>query len=257
MDTTRRRDSILDVVAREGYVRLRDLSEKFGVATITIHRDLDALAAAGRVERVHGGARSVGGTAREVRTDYTARLGQAVAEKQVIAQRALQEIADGSTLFLDSSTSAFALAKLLQDEPGRGLTVVTNSPAIGSEIHAPQVHIIMLPGELNQPLRAITGRWTVEFINEVSFSLAIVSAAGISPSSGLLTTQRELAEVTKAALARSERQIALIDSSKFGVSALVRTAPVGQLDLIITDRGLAGDVETEYRAAGANLVLAP
>lgn len=256
MDTTRRRDGIRKTVDREGYASLGDLSDQFGVAPVTIHRDLDFLTAAGMIERVHGGARSVWGDLHEIRTDYAIRRGQALAEKNAIARRALEEISDGSTLFLDSSTTALALAKLLENEPGRGLTVVTNSPAIGFQLVAPQIHLIQLPGEVNQPLRALTGRWTVEFINEVSFTTAFVSAAGISLETGLLTTQRELAEVTKAAFARADRRIALVDSSKFGVSALVTMAPTAQLDMVITDNGLPPETADRYHAAEVNLIKA-
>lgn len=254
MNTSLRRNGILKTVDREGYVSISDLIEKFDVSPVTIHRDLGYLSSTGMISRVRGGARSVSGNLHDVPTDYAIRRGQAQAEKLAIARRALDEIADRSTLFLDSSTTVLALAKLLENEPKRGLTIVTNSPAIGFQLVAPQVHIVQLPGELNQELRSLTGRWTVEFINEVSFSTAFVSAAGISLDTGLLTTQRELAEVTKAAFARASRRIALIDSSKFGVSAFVTMAPTEQLDMVITDSGLPAETVTKYLEKGINLV---
>jgi DeoR family fructose operon transcriptional repressor len=243
-------------VERDGYVRLQDLSEEYGVAPVTIHRDLGFLEAAGALERVHGGARSISGDHHIIQTDYANRRTHAIAEKNAIALRALEEIPDGSTLFLDSSTTVLALAKHLEKEPGRGLTVVTNSPAIAFQLMAPLIHVILLPGEVNQSLRAVTGRWTVEFIEDLSFSVAFVSGAGITPEKGIMTTQRELGEVTKAVFARAERRIALIDSSKFGVSALVAMAPKDQIDLVITDDGLEAGMLDAYRAGGIDVVRA-
>jgi DeoR/GlpR family transcriptional regulator of sugar metabolism len=253
VDIARRRDQIKEAVAREGYVRLSSLSEQFGVAPVTIHRDLDYLESEGIVERVRGGARTPG-EQHVVRSEYSIRRRQALDQKNEIAERALAEIPDGATIFLDASTTVMALARRLEREPGRGITVVTNSPAIAHEILAPFVHVIVLPGELNQSLRAITGRWAAEFLDQLSFNAAFVSAAAISVEQGLMTTQRELAEMTRAAFARASRRIALVDSTKFSASALMTMAPLDQVDLLITDTGLPSETLDEYRAAGIDIV---
>lgn len=254
MDASRRRDSILEALGRDGYVRLSSLSEQLNVAPVTIHRDLDFLESEGALERIRGGARSV--SQRTIRTDYETRQAQMVPEKASIAQRALREVPDGSSIFLDSSTTVLELGKTLAREPGRGLTIVTNSPALAFQLEAPHIHVVVLPGELNQSLRAITGRWTAEFLDQISISVAFVSAAGFTAEKGLMTTQRELAEVTKAAFSRANRKVALVDSSKFGVSALVSMAAPDELDLVITDDKLPADVLTSYRAAGLHLTQA-
>lgn len=256
MDASRRRDSILEALQRDGYVRLSSLSEQLQVAPVTIHRDLDFLESEGALKRIRGGARSIGGGHRTIRTDYETREAQMQPEKASIALRAMEEIPDGSTIFLDSSTTVLELGKNLAREPGRGLTIVTNSPAVAFQIMAPHIHIVVLPGELNQSLRAITGRWTAEFLEQVSISVAFVSAAGFTQEKGLMTTQRELAEVTRAAFARADHRVALVDSSKFGVSALVTMAAPAQVDLVITDEKLPRDVLQRYRAAGIDLIQA-
>ena len=250
-----RRDNIRAAVEREGYVSLSSLSEEFGVAPVTIHRDLDRLEEEGVLERIHGGARSIRGY-ESIRTDFGTREAQMRAEKDAIARRALAEIPDGATVFLDASSTALALAPYLEREPARGLTVVTNSPTLASRLVAPLIHLIVLPGEVNQSLRAITGRWTVEFIEDLSFNVAIVSAAGLTVEGGLMTTQRELAEVVKASFARSRRRIALIDSSKFGLPALMSMAPKEQIDLVISDTGLPQREIAAFHAAGYGLVTA-
>lgn len=54
--THERRELIALHVKDEGIARVRDLTGRFGVSGMTIRRDIDALAAANRVRRVHGGA---------------------------------------------------------------------------------------------------------------------------------------------------------------------------------------------------------
>src|SRR4051812_33518721 len=114
METSRRRAEIREMIDREGYVRLSELSQVFGVAPVTIHRDLDYLATNTDVERVRGGARSSVVGRHEIQSDYRLRRAQAPREKMAIAERAMREVADGSTIFLDSSTSCLALAKRLE-----------------------------------------------------------------------------------------------------------------------------------------------
>ncbi len=48
--------AILETLRREGSVRTSDLSRRFQVSEMTVHRDLEELAARGLVERVRGGA---------------------------------------------------------------------------------------------------------------------------------------------------------------------------------------------------------
>jgi DeoR family fructose operon transcriptional repressor len=176
------------------------------------------------------------------------------AEKTAIARRAMAEIPDGATIFLDSSTTTLAMLPFLEREPARGLTLVTSSPSIAAQLVAPHIHTIVVPGELNQSLRALTGRWTIEFLERLSFGVAFVSSAGITAEGGLSTTQRELAEVTRAAFAQAGRRIALVDSTKFGVSALLTID--SPIDLVITDNHLAGHTISEFGAAGVRIVQA-
>ena len=51
-----REDDIVSWVEADGRVALADLAERYGVSEMTIRRDLDSLTAAGRLQRVRGGA---------------------------------------------------------------------------------------------------------------------------------------------------------------------------------------------------------
>lgn len=54
-----RLQTILDLVQREGSVRTADLTRRFQVSEMTVHRDLEELAARGLIRRVRGGAVAV------------------------------------------------------------------------------------------------------------------------------------------------------------------------------------------------------
>lgn len=250
-----RRAGILDRIQRRGAASVAALAREFSVAPITVHRDLEALAQRGLVERVHGGARPAEGLA-QIETDWAKRLRLAEEAKEAIATRAREWIDDGSTIFVDSSTTCLALARQLERNAPRSLTLVTNSPAIALELHAESIHVIVTPGEVDQTLRAIGGRWTAEFVAGLNLATSFVSAAGITLEHGLTTTRRTLADTLNAARAVSERTIGLIDSSKFGRSSLLTIARAEDLDALVVDDGLPQETLDMYRAAGVHVVLA-
>ena len=61
------------------------------------------------------------------------------------------------------------------DDPPNELTLVTSSPAIAYEMQAEPVHVVVAPGELDQHMRMLAGRWTVEFLSQLNFDVAFVS----------------------------------------------------------------------------------
>jgi len=252
---TLRRSSILERIRRDGAAAVGELARDLDVSAATVHRDLRALAAEGRVERVHGGAR-LPETERPTRTAWASRRSRNAAAKAQIAQRALEWIDEGSTVFIDASTTCAALALSLAASPVRSLTLVTNSPAIAAEFAHDGVHLIVAPGEVDQNLRMIGGRWTVEFLSELNFSTSFVSAIGITPDAGLSTAQRNIADVLRAVRRASNRTVALLDSSKFGVQSLLPVVGVGELDAVIMDGDVSEAHRAELREAGAQLVIA-
>lgn len=56
MIANHRQQFILDALASQGSVRIDDLAGALNVSAMTVHRDLDQLASAGRLRKVRGGA---------------------------------------------------------------------------------------------------------------------------------------------------------------------------------------------------------
>jgi DeoR/GlpR family transcriptional regulator of sugar metabolism len=253
-----RRAQILQRIQREGGVSVAELARDHAVSAVTVHRDLEELAREGLVERVHGGARALSVTPSPpmIPTAWTQRADQAGAAKAAIAAHAARYVDHGSTIFLDASSSALALARRLVEDPPNELTLVTNSPAIAYELQADAIHVVVAPGELDQHMRMLAGRWTVEFLAGLNFAVAFVSAAGLTLDQGLTTARRPLADVINAARASAERSVGLIDATKFGRASLLSIARAQELDAIVSDAELPADVAREYRAAGVRLEIA-
>ncbi|MDA0180155.1 DeoR/GlpR family DNA-binding transcription regulator [Solirubrobacter phytolaccae] len=255
-----RRAQILERIQRDGGVSVADLARELTVSSITVHRDLEQLSRDGLVERVHGGARALpaAGPATAIPpTGWEQRAAVARGAKAVIAAHAAREVQSGSTIFLDSSSSCLALARqLVVSEAASNLTLVTNSPAIAYELADERMLVIVTPGELDQHMRLLAGRWTTDFLAGLNFELAFVSCAGVTLDAGLTTSRRALADVINVASANAARTVGLIDSNKFGRASLLTIARAEDLDAIVTDEGLDEATEHTYRAAGVALEIA-
>jgi len=251
-----RRLQILAKVRRSGGASVSELAREYSVSPVTVHRDLEVLAHEGLVTRIHGGAKALDAEVATVETDFMKRVRQNPAGKYVIATRALKQIEDGSTIFIDHSTTCQALARQIERHPPKALTIVTNSPTIVFELHESTIHLVVTPGEVDQIMRIISGGWTEEFLGHLHFQAAFVSAAGLSLERGLTTQRQSLAATLRAARAVSERTVALVDSTKVGRNSLLTIFRADEPDEIITDDNIAAEDVAKYRAAGVNLVVA-
>jgi DeoR/GlpR family transcriptional regulator of sugar metabolism len=250
-----RREQILERIRRDGGVTVAELASDHGVSTITVHRDLAELAADGLIERVHGGARALDGDddPGRIETAWDKRVRQAGEAKAAMASHAVRLVEDGSTIFLDSSSTCLALARRLASEPPGTISLVTNSPAIAFELTAEPIHVIVAPGEVDQQLRLIGGRWAAEFLTQLNLDIAFISAAGLTLEEGLTTSRRPLADVVNTARSVARRTVALVDSTKFGRASLVTMARPEELDLVIVDQGLPAEALATYRRAGVRI----
>jgi DeoR family fructose operon transcriptional repressor len=253
-----RRAQILEQIQARGGATVAELARDHAVSAMTAHRDLEQLAREGLVERVRGGARALVPEAAQHThpTAWDHRVGVASAAKHAIAEEAATLIVPGSTVFLDASSSALALARRLTEDPPYELTLVTNSPIIAAEVRAEQLHVVVCPGELDQHTRTVAGRWTVEFLRTLRFDTAFVSAAGITLEAGLTTSRGSLADVFNAARDASARTVALVDATKFGRASLVSIVAARDLDLVITDDGLDPAVAAAFGQNQVRLRLA-
>ena len=257
MNSEHRRGRILERVERDGFASVVDLAEELSVSPVTVHRDLEALAKNKVIRRVRGGARSFNLRPHEIRTEYVFREAQNRDLKWELGMFAVKFIPDRSVIFLDGSTTCASLFNAINKVTPRQLTIVTNSLAISMTPHDPSIGIVLTPGDVDQSLRATVGSWALEFLNGINIDLAFISGAALSPGSGLMTTQKSIADMGRAAIARADRTVAMVDSSKFDSQALLSFARADEIDLLLSDSYLLDERAVEYRNAGWNLERAP
>ncbi|WFF40614.1 DeoR/GlpR transcriptional regulator [Salinicola endophyticus] len=234
-DATTRRQALLDYVVQAGAAQVDELATHFGVSRMTVHRDLDALAAQGMVNKQHGGVTTRASSVFE--SNFALRAQLAAGEKSALARAALEEIAAGEALILDDSTTCAALASLL---PGRTpLTVITNGlESIERLKTASDIRLITLGGDYQPRFNATFGLLCEQTLASLRANVAVLSASAILGTTAYVQDPA-VTQIKRAQMAAAERRILLVHSAKFGHSALHRLADLSEFDLVLVDSGLA------------------
>src|SRR5260221_13887561 len=91
---------ILDLIRERTIATLRQLIERTGASAATIRRDLQKLAEAGRVRRVHGGVEAIvpGTRPRLAAYAFDVANGLNVERKQAVARAAVDLCVDGESI---------------------------------------------------------------------------------------------------------------------------------------------------------------
>jgi DeoR family transcriptional regulator, fructose operon transcriptional repressor len=230
------------------------ISERLGVTTETVRRDLDVLERRGVLRRVRGGAELMPTTPFEIA--LTARHAEQFEDKVAIARRVTAELPEDGVVVLDSGSLTFVCAQVMPTD--RALVVVTNNlPAARLLAHHDNLRVMTLPGTIRGLTTAAVDPWTSRRLKTLSADLAIVGVNGLTSSQGLTTTNPEEAAAKRAMLQTARRRVVPVISGKLGRNSFCSFAAVSEVDLIITDEHAQPDLVRELAAAGPEVVVAP
>jgi DeoR/GlpR family transcriptional regulator of sugar metabolism len=229
-----RQAEILRLLAMQGRVRVSDLAGRFRVSTVTIRKDLDALAEAGRLVRAHGGA-VVPASGKEPAFDIRDR--QRREEKSVIGAQAAALVADGESIILDASTTALHVARhLLAREDWHALTVLTNGIRIAEELASrPAITVLLMGGRVRWESFSVVGQLGDALFERVNVQKAFLGAVGFTLEEGLTEAQEEQAQIKRAMVAAAREVYAIVDHSKWGRVASATFCGAAGLMGVITD----------------------
>ncbi len=249
-----RQHQIGRLVVELGRVRVGDLVQRFGVSGVTIRKDLDVLERQGRVVRTHGGAVSPAGAGMERAFDVRERLQRA--EKEAIGRAAASQVADGESIALDASTTAYAMARQLRARGGwLHLTVVTNGLRIALELAGVAGVTVVMPGGFIRPeALSLVGPLGEGLLQRINVQRAFLGATGFSVEAGLCDGTEEEAQIKRLLVAAATETVGLVDRTKWSRRSLATFCPTASLAAVITDAPVAGGMAEALLAAGVRLV---
>jgi DeoR family glycerol-3-phosphate regulon repressor len=250
-----RHSAIIAEVQRERIVRVADLAQMLGVSLMTVRRDIDALDAAGTLEKIHGGAKLPGGAGTH-EPGFDLKVTQCLEEKAAIAREAAAQVREGMAVGLSAGTTTWALARLLSAGPR--ITVVTNSMRIADVFHqgSSQSSVILTGGE-RTPSDALVGPLATSALRQLHLDVLFLGVHGVDPDAGFTTPNVLEAETDRAFVAAARRVVVLADHTKWGTFGISTIAALEEADELISDDGLPGDARRILSERVGRLRLAP
>jgi DeoR/GlpR family transcriptional regulator of sugar metabolism len=250
-----RRSEIVAFVKSRGGARIDELADRFGVSTMTIHRDLDHLEAQGMLRKVRSGAEAPPSEAFERNVDLRRALN--LTEKHAVARAgyewAAQRVDMQAVAIDDSTTALHVLPSLRAHLP---LTVVTNFlPAINELSTDPGVRLNAIGGDYVPDFSSFVGPQSVRTLRDMHYDVLFMSVPAVSrgicfhPSSAA-------ADLKRAFIESAELRVLLIDHTKLTRRAIHRICDLEQFDVVVVDDGLEPEAVQRLEEGGANVVVA-
>lgn len=249
-----RRSAIVGMLDRGGSVQVAQLAEAFGVSRVTIRSDLEALEQAGKLRRTHGGAVSL--QSRVTVSVQERRVNVNVEAKRAIARGAAMLVDDGDSIMVDSGTTSLELVRALAHK--RDLTIVTCDLTVADFVDSslPGAEVVMLGGHLRKGHRYTSGPLAVAALGLLHPDKAFVCPTAYAPGHGLLTNNREMAELKTAILGCASLTYVLMDASKVGARGLMVFGQVTSADAVVMDKDPQGLVAADVEGTSTRMVLA-
>jgi len=178
-----RKDIILASILESGSADINTVARSMGVSSVTVRRDLDELEKEGKIERIHGGARVLESSF-ITEPSFSARICQNEELKQIIARKALGLIKENMTIILDSGTTTYALARMIDNS--KKICVITNSLNIAIELLTrPNIRVISVGGEVRKNTISCADNLAERFLSTLRADIAFLGTSAVGENGDL------------------------------------------------------------------------
>ncbi len=247
-----RKQAIMDLLVSDGAVDLDDLTRRFAVSKMTIHRDLDDLETAGVMRKIRGGGTIEAGT--QFESDFRFRAQQDREAKALMASAALALVEPGMSVMINDGSMAATLgARLIEKRP---LSVITNNAAIIDALKGEAgITLIATGGTYSSKFNGFFGMVTEAALGGLRADIGFISAPAVAGTQ-VFHMDEPVVRAKRAMMAASAKCCLLVHHARFGRTALHRLADLAEFDHVITDRAPEPGLTQEMAQAGLPLTVA-
>lgn len=237
MLTEQRYERILRLLEENRSITVTEVKDLLQTSESTVRRDITALAKAGKLTKVFGGAVAINYhtfTPKEATVAQKKDINRE--EKQRIARHAASLIEPGDFVYLDAGTTTAYMLDYLVDT---SVTFVTNGVDHAQRLVKKGMKVILLGGELKASTEAVIGSQAVQLLMNYHFTKGFFGTNGITRKTGFTTPDINEAAVKSMAMEQCRSCYVVADSSKFDVVSSVSFAGFYGA-VILTDRIVKG-----------------
>ena len=248
-----RQQKIQTIISENGEAKLPELEALFpDVSTMTLRRDLEKLETLGEIVRTRSGAKSIAYLTRLSEAQFSERENENIAEKSFIAQAAYRFVRQESSIFLDTGTTVSSLARLLKNDK---LFIITAAPNIALECARNHENTVyMTGGQLSSGNLSLSGVNALSFLEHINIDVAFMASSGFTFSNGFTCGSFDECQVKKRVIEKAAQVIMLMDSSKFGRNLPFTFSTLSDIDLLVTDKNVAGEDFKRLKKSGVKVI---
>ena len=242
-----RHAEMLALIRERQEVLVEELGRTFGISTMTVRRDLQALEEQGKISRFHGGATV---DVRAVAAEEKDGVAQA---RQMIARRAAMLVKSGESILINGSNTALALLDYLE---GKSVSVFTNNGMAMGHRYPAGIDIQLSGGTLRGTNHILTGDLTMLNLMNVHAGMAFLGCAGISPDGEILCGIPSELGINETMIEHADSYFILADYTKIGKAGTYASFHLEKKGCVITDERAPQDVLDQLRAIGMQVIQA-
>lgn len=252
MSTAKRHQYILDKIKKEGHILVSDISKELSVSEVTIRKDLRGLEDKGLLFRNHGGASWENPYVSDKPLSHKQQIN--TLEKSKIAKKAVSFIEENDVIILGSGTTVLSMVENLPVD--KNLTVITSSLIVSSLLcKYENIAVIQLGGDVRRSSQSTVGPISQHQLRLLSANKLFIGIDGLDVEFGISTSNTGEAYLNQQMIECSRKVYILSDHSKFGKRGLGKVCDLKEIDFLITDQKLNGDILKKLNEYGVQVVV--
>lgn len=251
--TDQRAKRILQLLLRNGNASVDELAATLDASAASVRRDLTRLEERGLVHRTHGGVKLAGQTQYEpfrFDSSFQVREGRFAEEKRRIAIAAAEMVREHETVGFTAGTTTTQVARCLRHRTG--IHVITNAVNIGMELsNLPSLNVTLTGGTMRWAgAFSLTGPAATETLSGFFLDKVFIGACGVDVLRGATTIEPDEAAIFRTMVRQARQVIVVADSSKIGMISPALICAVTDIDMLVTDSGIAAEALAGFTANG-------
>jgi DeoR/GlpR family transcriptional regulator of sugar metabolism len=240
---------ILHQVNLHNKVVSTDLCQRIHVSDDTIRRDLQELADAGKLIKVHGGALSPsfhsGPQASKEVYSYS--------QKKIIAQKAATLVKDGMFVLTGGGTTVIEMARALPQQ--LHATFISGSiPAIFEYMSHPNIDVIAIGDKVSKNSKITVGLEAISRIRQLRADICFMGINAINLETGVSDNDWEVVQIKKAMIESSQKLVCLGIAEKVDSQQPLQVCDISKIDILITELSPDDPLLQPYVKAGIEVL---
>lgn len=244
-----RQEYIVHQVNLHNKVLLTDLSDQIQVSNDTIRRDLQELADAGKIIKIHGGALSPSFH----NGNHQSKDVYAYTQKKIIAKKAVSLIKNGMFVLTGGGTTVIELARALPRD--LQATFISGSiPALFEYANHPNIEVIVIGDKISKNSKITVGSEAISKIKELRVDLCFMGINAINLTTGVSDNDWDIVQVKKAMIESSQKLVCLTISEKINTQQPIQICEIKKIDTLITELSPEDPLLLPYEKAGITVI---